>query len=78
MTLGPVIKPPPPPEKPEWSPIKDRPGWWLHRDGVFKTYAPGGHAPESLKPEPDIAITTADGQEIVFIKGLKVRNLGTP
>ena len=26
----------------------------------------------------DITLTTVDGQEVIFIKGLKVRNQGTP
>lgn len=41
------VEPKPPPEKSEWSPIKDRPYWYLHRDGVRKAYNP---------PDPEPAI----------------------
>lgn len=61
-------------EKPEWSPMPEKgPGWWLHRSGVFKTYAPDGSKPSPLVPqppqEPDVVVLRP------VINGLAVRNL---
>lgn len=48
-----------PTELPEWSRILHRPGWWLHRDGVRKTYAPDGSMPNPMHkpetPDPELA-----------------------
>ena len=46
------IKPIPPPLPPEWAPIKDRPHWFIHKDGIRKAYSPDSFLPPADTPPP--------------------------
>lgn len=75
MSLGKAIAAPAPAERPEWTRIPGKRDWWIHRDGVYKTFAPSGQVPDPIvKPPPEPPATDIT----LFVKGLAVRNQGAP